>query len=77
MPPVLDKAASGRREVKALQPDLVTHKGMQTSQQAAGSGIAFEFVQRFRVNAVRNQCRTNAVTGNVAQQQTEEFVVIG
>jgi hypothetical protein len=64
--PALDKAPGSGREVKALHPDLVTHEGVQTSQQAAGSGIVFEFVQRFRVNAVRNQRRTNPVTRNVA-----------
>jgi hypothetical protein len=68
------KTGYGHREIKAVQ--WIMHEVVKKPEQGARPCLSFEFTQRFGVNPVGHERRTDAVARHVAHEQAEEFVAM-
>src|SRR5215469_128275 len=63
-------------EVEAVCREAIVHKIVNVPQQANRTRLAFELMERFGVNAVGHERRTNAMTRHVAQQDGQYFIAV-
>src|SRR5215471_15264430 len=63
-------------EVEAVCREAIVHKIVNVPQQANRTRLAFELMERFGVNAVGHERRTNAMTRHVAQQDGQNFIAV-
>jgi len=68
-----DESTRRHGEVEALDTNIFMNESVESPKQGAQPCIAFELVQSLGVNAVGDQCGTDAVSRHVADQQTEKF----
>src|SRR5208283_2580417 len=63
-------------EVEALCCDALEYEVVKVPQQGIWSRLAFELMQCFGVNAVGQECRTDAMARHVAHEDGQNLVAV-